>query len=254
MVLSVVDSLIGIAATALLAAGAVASGALTRLAGVVATAFGVVIVVAGGFPYLALLVLFVAASVAATRYAFEEKRQRKLQEGTAGERGVSNVMAHIVLPTALVLGATVLSRGGALPAVLPLLYASALSFGAADTFASEFGVLSGEARSILTFRKVEPGTNGGISLLGTLWAFTGAATTAVVGWALFAVFSTPQLVAVVAIPIAVVAGFLGCQIDSVLGELLENRGWLTKGSTNFLGMLASIALAYAILWAAGAAA
>jgi uncharacterized protein (TIGR00297 family) len=251
VVLSITGALIGIAATALLAAGAVASGALTRWAGVVATAFGVVIVVAGGYPYLALLVLFVAASVLATRYAFEEKARRKVQEGTAGERGVSNVVAHIVLPTALVLGATLLGRGAASPAELPLLFTAALSFGAADTFASEFGVLSGAARSILTLRRVEPGTNGGVSLLGTLWAFTGAATTAAIGWLLFYLFATPQLPAGVAIPIALLAGFLGCQIDSVLGELLENRGYLTKGSTNFLGMLSSIVLAGLLLVALG---
>ncbi|MCI4335465.1 MAG: DUF92 domain-containing protein [Thermoplasmata archaeon] len=241
--LSIEPALVGVAATGLLAAAAVGSGALTRWAGVVATVFGIVIVVAGGFPYLALLVLFVAASVLATRYAFDEKKRRKLQEGTAGERGVSNVVAHIVLPTALVLGTTLLYGTGASPAVLPLLFTAALSFGAADTFASEFGVLSGEAYSILSMRRVEPGTNGGVSVLGTLWAFTGAATTAVLGWALFWVFHTNQLAADFAVPAALIAGFLGCQVDSLLGALLENRGWLTKGSTNFLGMLSSIVFA-----------
>jgi uncharacterized protein (TIGR00297 family) len=253
MVLSVAGALIGVAATAILAAGAVASGALTRWAGVVATAFGVVIVVAGGYPYLALVVLFVAASVLATRYAFEEKARRKVQEGKAGERGVSNVVAHIVLPAALVLGATLLDRGGAAPTELPLLFTAALSFGAADTFASEFGVLSGSARSILSLRRVEPGTNGGVSVLGTLWAFTGAATTSIVGWLLFYAFATPQLAAGVSVTIALLAGFLGCQIDSVLGELLENRGYLSKGSTNFLGMLSSVVLAGVLLLSIGGA-
>ena len=49
----------------------------------------------------------------------------------------------------------------------------------------------------------------------------------------------------------VVAGFLGCQVDSVLGETLENRGYLSKGSTNFLGMLGAVAIAAGILHAAG---
>lgn len=51
--------------------------------------------------------------------------------------------------------------------------------------------------------------------------------------------------------VVAVAGFLGCQIDSVLGETLENRGFLTKHSTNFLGMLSAVALAAAMLWALG---
>ena len=43
---------------------------------------------------------------------------------------------------------------------------------------------------------------------------------------------------------AIVAGlgFLGCQIDSVLGAVLENRGFLTKGSVNALSIIAGVAL------------
>jgi len=81
-------ALIGVIATALLALGAVLTRALTPLAGAVAAAFGVVIVVFAGFPFLALVIVFVGASVLATRYRFEEKRRQNLQEGRAGERGV----------------------------------------------------------------------------------------------------------------------------------------------------------------------
>jgi uncharacterized protein (TIGR00297 family) len=251
MVLPLELAVVGALATGLLAVAAVLSGALTRSAGVVAAAFGIVIVVLGGFPYLALLVLFVVASVVATRYGFEEKQRRHVQEGTAGERGVSNVVAHIVLPTALVLGYALASGTRSLPPILPLLYTSALAFGAADTFASEFGVLSGRAWGILTLRPVPPGTNGGVSVLGTLWAFTGAATTSILGWFLFYVFRAPVLDAGFAVAAALIAGFLACQVDSVLGALLENRGLLTKGSTNFLAMLSSILIALALFVAVG---
>ncbi len=37
-------------------------------------------------------------------------------------------------------------------------------------------------------------------------------------------------------------GFLGCQIDSVLGAVLENRGFLTKGSVNALSIIAGVGL------------
>ncbi|MCI4363052.1 MAG: DUF92 domain-containing protein [Thermoplasmata archaeon] len=244
MVLPLELAVVGALATGFLALAAVVSGALTRSAGLVAAAFGLVIVILGGFPYLALLVLFVVASVLATRYGFEEKQRRHVQEGTAGERGVSNVVAHIVLPTALVVGFASVSGSGSLSPVLPLLYTAALAFGAADTFASEFGVLSGKAWGILSFKPVTPGTNGGVSVLGTLWAFTGAATTSIVGWLLFYGFGSPVLDAGFAVAAALVAGFLACQVDSLLGALLENRGLLTKGSTNFLAMLSSIAIAF----------
>ena len=48
---------------------------------------------------------------------------------------------------------------------------------------------------------------------------------------------------------AIVAGlgFLGCQIDSVLGAVLENRGFLTKGSVNALSIIAGVALMWIYL-------
>lgn len=245
MVLSVLPAVAGAVATIALAVGAVAARALTPVAGTVAAAFGIVIVVFAGFPYLALLILFVVGSVLATRYRFDEKRQRRVQEGAAGERGVSNVVAHIVIPTGLALA------GGWNPPALPpttlaTLYTAALAFGAADTFASELGVLAGRARSILTLRPVAAGTNGGVSGVGEAWAFIGAGTTAFVGLGLLLVFAAPAPAAFRFLAPVTIAGFLGCQFDSVLGETLENRGYLTKGSTNFLGMLFAVGVAAAM--------
>jgi uncharacterized protein (TIGR00297 family) len=252
VVLGVIPAAFGIIFTVALAVGAVAARALTPIAGVVAAAFGVVIVVLVGFPFLALMILFVVGSVLVTRFRIEEKRSKNLQEGVAGERGVSNVVAHIVLPTGLAIA------GGWVPPLIPMpaltvLYASALAFGAADTFASELGVLSGSARSILTFRRVKPGTNGGVSLPGEAWALVGASITALVGLGLFRAFSTPVPPAGVVLAAVIVAGFLGCQVDSLLGETLENRGYLTKGSTNFLGMLSAVAIGGVLVLALGGA-
>ncbi len=251
MTLETLSATVGVLVTVALALGAVVARALTPLAGAVAAVFGSVIVVLVGYPYLALLILFVVGSVLATRFRIQEKRRKNVQEGTAGERGVSNVVAHIVLPTALAIAA------GWMPPLLastPLavLYASALAFGAADTFASELGVLAGHARSILTLRPVSPGTNGGVSAVGEAWAFVGAGLTAVVGFALFRLFSAPVPEIGLFLGTVTAAGFLGCQLDSVLGETLENRGYLSKGSTNFLGMLGAVGIAAAILAAFGA--
>jgi len=245
-VLSLVPAAISVAATILLSAGAVAARALTLRAGAAAATIGSVIVVFAGYPFLALLILFVFGSVLATRYQMEEKRRKNVQEGTAGERGVANVVAHSVVPVVIAV-AIGWGSSGIPTATLTLLYVSALAFGASDTFASEFGVLSGRARSILSLRRVEPGTNGGVSVRGEEFALVGALITALLALGLFALFhppfsSVPRLLVVV-----VVAGFLGCQVDSVLGETLENRGFLTKHTTNLFGMLSSVGLAAALV-------
>ena len=244
--LSLVPAAISLAATVLLAGLAVAAHALTLRAGAVAAVFGSVIVVFAGYPFLALLILFVFGSVLATRYQMEEKRRKNVQEGTAGERGVANVVAHSVIPVVI---AVVIGWGdsGVPASTLALLYVSALAFGASDTFASEFGVLAGRARGILSLRPVPPGTNGGVSARGELFALVGAATTAVLALGLFALFGPPFSSVPRLLFVAITAGFIGCQVDSVLGEGLENRGFLTKHTTNLLGMLSSVGLAAALV-------
>ncbi len=244
------EAVVGVAVTIVLAAVATIGRSLTPAAGAVAAAFGSIIVVLGGFPYLGILALFVLASALATRFHFDEKSRRSLQEGTHGERGIPNVLAHIFLPTALVLYATI-DPTHLPPPALSFLYTAAIAFGASDTFASELGVLSGSARSILTGRPVPPGTNGGISGQGEFFALIGAWTTAVVALALFLLFSTPTPGGVLFIAGATGAGFAACQIDSVLGETLENRGYLTKGSTNFLAMACAILIGVAVLSGTG---
>ncbi|HEV2429039.1 MAG TPA: DUF92 domain-containing protein, partial [Thermoplasmata archaeon] len=155
-------------------------------------------------------------------------------------------VAHILVPTGLVVGAWLLPGEVSVPA-LSVLFTAALAFGAADTFASEFGVLAGAARSILTARPVAPGTNGGVSALGELWALAGALTTAIVSVGLLVGFRVPYGSPGILLAVASSAGFLGCQLDSVLGELLENRGLLTKGSTNLLAMFGAVVIAGGLL-------
>jgi uncharacterized protein (TIGR00297 family) len=250
LVLPLFQSIIGVAITCALSAGAVRSGALTLLAGAVAFVFGSFIVILGGFPYLALLVLFVVASVLATRFRFDEKKRRNVQEGTHGERGMANVLAHVLVPAAIVAGGSA-TLAVFSPAVTAFLYASALAFGASDTFASEFGVLAGRARSVLTGQLVEPGTNGGVSALGEVWAFVGAITTALVAGALFLLFHQPAPLLGVLLFGVTVSGFLGCQVDSLIGETLENRQYLTKGGTNLVSMVVTVLIAWALLHALG---
>ncbi|HEV2231521.1 MAG TPA: DUF92 domain-containing protein, partial [Thermoplasmata archaeon] len=86
MVLALIPSVVGVLITVVLAATAVRSGSFTVPGGVVAALFGSIIVVSVGFPFFALLVLFVVGSVLATRYGFEEKLRAKLHEGTHGDR------------------------------------------------------------------------------------------------------------------------------------------------------------------------
>lgn len=240
-----VGAAVGVAVTFALAVAAWLAKVLTPPAALVAAVFGTVIVLIGGPPYLALLILFVLGGTLATRYGWEEKKARKVAEGKAGERGVRNVLSHILVPLGLVLLVPLTTLGGA-PGFIPFVYVCALACGTSDTLASEFGVLSGKAVSILGSGSVRPGTNGGISLAGELWALLGSLVTVAAGAGVFYAFgglsSLPSSVVLWFIG-GTLLGFLGCQVDSLLGATLENRGYLGKGSVNFLAMLTTAAVA-----------
>lgn len=58
---------------------------------------------------------------------------------------------------------------------------------AADTFSSELGILSAQKPRLLTswnLRQVPPGTNGGVTIMGTVAGFAGALTIALTSAAL----------------------------------------------------------------------
>ncbi len=245
-----IGAAIGVVVTLALGVAAARSRVLTPYAALIAVVFGVTIVVIGGPPYLAMLILFVLGGTLATRYGWEEKKARKVAEGKAGERGVHNVLSHILVPMGLVL-LVPLSNAGSIPGFIPFVYVSSLACGTADTFASEFGVLSGKAVSILGTGKVRAGTNGGISVVGELWALVGSLLTVAAGAGFFFLFGgLGGVTGSVRLWFAggTVLGFLGCQIDSLLGATLENRGYLGKGQVNFLAMLSTALLAVALYY------
>ncbi len=102
------------------------------------------------------------------------------------------------------------------PELLFAVYVSSLSAVCADTFATEIGTLKKLMPvNILTLRKVEQGTSGGISLPGTAGAILGAFIIPIssLSW-----ISTNLIFFVVS---ATAAGFLGSIVDSILGASVQ---------------------------------
>lgn len=217
---------------------------------------GLLIGVLGHFTWLLLLLFFLVSSFAATRYRFALKEALGVQEGRRGERRATNVLANGLAPV-IVAGLTFLDTPLFPRDVSGLIYISVLAVAGADTLASEIGVLSPNAYLFTSGRRVAPGTNGAVSVLGQLCALAAALYTVLFGWVFLGlnppaygfVATVPEGGVLFAIPVAV--GFLGCQIDSFLGETLERRGVIGKRTVNIIATNAGGVIAYAILWSSG---
>jgi uncharacterized protein (TIGR00297 family) len=210
---------------------------LTTTGSVAAFGVGVLIGVFGDVVWLILLLLFLLSGFAATKYKFAAKEAWGVQEGVKGERKATNVIAHGLIPVVIAVLAF-LSRYFSLP-LLPteitgLIFISAISVAAADTLASEIGILSDKTYSIISGQRVSPGTNGGVSWFGQMWAFFGAAFTSIFGWLILHPSSDTLGPGFWIVWIPILVGFVGCQIDSVLGATLEERGVLNKDTNNLV--------------------
>jgi uncharacterized protein (TIGR00297 family) len=117
---------------------------------------------------------------------------------------------------------------------------AALAEAAADTVSSEIGqALGGTPRMITTLRTAAPGTDGGISLMGSVAGASAAVVIAGVGtWALHG----DKLLFVA----SGVGGIFGLFFDSLLGATLEQRGLLNNDAVNFLSTASAAVCAVAV--------
>ena len=130
------------------------------------------------------------------------------------------------------------AHAGASLLAMPL---AALAEAAADTVSSEIGqVLGGRPRMITTLRAVEPGTDGAVSVAGTLAGMVAAAAVAGAGsWAMrggWIVFT-----------LSCAGAVFGLLFDSLLGATLEKRGWLNNDAVNFLSTASAAGFALLLL-------
>lgn len=101
-----------------------------------------------------------------------------------------------------------------------------------DTWASEIGGRTkGVTRSIVTFKRIEQGESGGISLLGTLSALLGSFFIAVVSYLLLLSLIVPMYSWYYYLIIITIAGFIGDVIDSLLGVLVQEKYLDSKTNT-----------------------
>lgn len=190
------------------------------------------------------VVVYLALGSAVTRLGLAQKQKQGLAEARGGQRGPANVWGSALTGTVIAL----LIGAGVGPQQLLLIgFAGSFAAKLADTFGSEIGKRWGRTTVLITtLRRVPPGTEGAVSMEGTLASAAGSVLMVLVMAAL-SVLTSPQ-----AIILVTVVGFIATLLESLLGALAQDRfNWLTNELVNGLQTAWGAAIAMLLAMALG---
>jgi uncharacterized protein (TIGR00297 family) len=216
--------LLGLALNTAVAVAAYAAGSIDVAGGLSAILIGTVITAGLGPGGFAVMAAFFVLGSLATRLGYRVKAARGIAQEKGGARGWRNAWANGAVPAFL----AALAGLTAFPLhdLLVLAYAASVATAAADTCSSEVGKAWGRRTFLITsLRPVPPGTEGAVSLEGTLGGLLGGMVVAFTGVA-FALYGTREAILVG------LAGLLGSLAESVLGTVAERKGWMGNDLLN----------------------
>ncbi len=196
---------------------------------------GIILIVFGDIRWFFVMLAFFILGSASTRYRWEFKEQMGIEQARGGARGYLNVFAN-----GSVSAASAVLWGVTGSPVFPALFVGSVATATADTLASEIGVTGGDPFLITTLERVPPGTNGGVSLTGEVVSLAGAVAISLLAWVL-GIADVPIAIA------CIIGGFIGANVDSIVGALVENPGLVGNAGTNFLATLGGGVSAVAIM-------
>jgi uncharacterized protein (TIGR00297 family) len=219
---------------------------------------GVIIWGCLGWQGYAVVMFYFLVGSGVTRIGKAQKEAAGIAEKRSGARGPENVWGSALTATLCALAVFSLSvfgesgqiieGTGKMPvpqdfiSLLLLGYAASLSTKLADTTSSEIGKAYGKRTFLITtLQPVPRGTEGAVSLEGTLAGVGASIAIALLAWAV-------GLINLTGIAFCVIAAFIATNIESVIGATLQSKfEWLTNEVVNFfntlIGAIAAIVLA-----------
>jgi uncharacterized protein (TIGR00297 family) len=203
--------------------------------------------------YVIVMFYFLVGSLV-TRAGMAQKEAEGIAEKRSGVRGPENVWGSALVGTLCALGVGMINSGiisipqslvSSIQSLLLLGYVASFSTKLSDTCASEVGKAYGQRTFLITnLQPVPRGTEGAVSLEGTVAGIVASVAIAIVGWAV-------GLIKVSGILWCVLAAFIATNLESVIGATLQSKySWLTNELVNILNTLigASAAILLAWLW------
>jgi uncharacterized protein (TIGR00297 family) len=193
--------------------------ALTASGAVGAILTGTAIFGLGGLDWGLLLIAFFVSSSLLTRYKESAKAEVAEHFAKGGPRDLGQALANGGIAALI---AVVYRLTGAVH--LPLLFAfvGAIAEANADTWATEWGILSSQTPRLITTRKpVAPGASGGITWDGARAALAGALLIGLLAAAFRWNIRTWPGVELWLLPAGALAGLIGSLADSLLGATVQ---------------------------------
>ena len=183
------------------------------------------------------VVIYLLLGSLVTKIGFKFKKEQGIAEKREGRRGPENVWGSAA--TGLFLA--IMTKFNAANVVMfKVGFAASFAAKLADTFGSEIGKRFGKDTYLITsLKKVERGTEGGISLEGTLASILGSLMMTFVMRGLLIISTKYHLI------IVIVSGFLATIFESIIGARFQNKYKLSNEMVN--AIQTSIASVFAIL-------
>ncbi len=214
---------------------------LTRAGLLHAWILGVIVWATLSWPGYLVVVFYFLVGSGVTKIGMAQKEAAGIAEKRSGARGPENVWGSALVGALCGLGLLVLPQ--TLYPLLALGYVASFSTKLSDTTASEVGKAYGQSTFLITTLKPVPrGTEGAVSLEGTLAGIAGSVAIGLVGWLV-------GLISPIGIVFCIVAAFIATNLESVIGATLQSRlAWLTNELVNvlntFIGAVAAIAMGW----------
>jgi uncharacterized protein (TIGR00297 family) len=192
--------------------------------------------------YTVVMFYFLVGS-AVTRIGMAQKEAAGIAEKRSGARGPENVWGSAL--TATICALATLFWDSPLKELFLLAYVASFSTKLADTTSSEVGKAYGKRTFLITtLQPVPRGTEGAVSLEGTLAGIVASVAIALVGWGV-------GIINLWGILWCVLAAFIATNIESLIGATLQSRfAWLTNEIVNIIntaiGAIAAILLV--LIW------
>ena len=229
---------IGLVVNIILASIAWLLGWISASGAVAGVPLGTSIFVFLGARGLSLLLAFFILGSISTKLGYGSKRKLGMSQRHRGARGAKEALANGVSPALLAVLASVTPNGD----LFLIGFISALAAATADTVSSEIGQwIGGEPFLITNLARVCPGTNGAVTIKGTLSGIIAACLLGLLALQL-------GMISLAQFWIVQVGGLVGNLTDSLLGASVEGDNGLDNESVNFLNTLAGAGAGMALEW------